>query len=794
MIEGNAQRQSVRPHRQSTHQSKVKLRAAALSGLLVAAAASHPARAANGTWNGLASDGLWESGGNWVGGVIPGNNTGAAGNSTDTAQFVSDPRATATDVAGIAVDLNRNVGSIDFHSASADVDLRVGPSTINTGNTLYLSNGGTFQNSSLIAGANGDISAPVQFTGATYRFLNDNVDGTGASLSSSTRTFGDVTAAAGGTVLTLDGKHGVQASSQAEIDGALFDNPGGGQLSVVKNGTGTWEVNTDASRPSTYSGDTIINAGILRASTTGTTNGLGGFSPNSHYIVNAGGTLRNSVAGSTIKKLTVNFGGVVTVSTAASTTLNVKSESGPAINLNYVANTNSTDISLNLPFALTGTTPDQGGVTLLATPGATGTGRVTFGASTGTFNMGSVRRIFDIGKGAGADYDLRIQGTINGTGGFVKTGPGTLRFSGLATSPMTGAIEIREGTFNPTVNYQFDSAPPLLVSGGTLLLQSDGLQQFTTTTMTKGTLTGGNNNVTINSTAFAFNVAAGDTARADVILANGVGIGIANVTKSGAGSAIVEIPPTYTGTTTVSGGTLSFAASATTSSSINITGGTLELRSSDTDTNRVIKTGNVSITGSGRLDLTQNKLITTTPAGTATAGTYNGLQGDVQRAYDFNAWDQPGLTTSKGDAAAGLTTIGIATGEQIRGLGPTDTDLFAGQTITGASTIAMYTYAGDANLDGVIDGGDYGTIDNFVQVPGADGYANGDFNYDGVIDGGDYGIIDNNIQAQGPGFPTGSSAAGLGGVTAVPEPSTLGLVMLGGAILLRGRRRRRVII
>jgi hypothetical protein len=208
----------------------------------------------------------------------------------------------------------------------------------------------------------------------------------------------------------------------------------------------------------------------------------------------------------------------------------------------------------------------------------------------------------------------------------------------------------------------------------------------------------------------------------------------------------------------------------------------------------VIKTGNVSITGSGRLDLTQNKLITTTPAGTATAGTYNGLQGDVQRAYDFNAWDQPGLTTSKGDAAAGLTTIGIATGEQIRGLGPTDTDLFAGQTITGASTIAMYTYAGDANLDGVIDGGDYGTIDNFVQVPGADGYANGDFNYDGVIDGGDYGIIDNNIQAQGPGFPTGSSAAGLGGVTAVPEPSTLGLVMLGGAILLRGRRRRRVII
>jgi len=164
----------------------------------------------------------------------------------------------------------------------------------------------------------------------------------------------------------------------------------------------------------------------------------------------------------------------------------------------------------------------------------------------------------------------------------------------------------------------------------------------------------------------------------------------------------------------------------------------------------------------------------------------------VQRASNFGAWDQPGLTTSKGDAVAGLTTIGVATGEQVRGLGPTDTDPFAGQTISGASTIAMYTYAGDANLDGTIDGGDYGIIDNFAQIPGADGYANGDFNYDGVIDGGDYGIIDNNNQAQGAPFPTsGSSGGELAGVTAVPEPSALGLVIVGGAAVGGGRRRRR---
>jgi hypothetical protein len=146
--------------------------------------------------------------------------------------------------------------------------------------------------------------------------------------------------------------------------------------------------------------------------------------------------------------------------------------------------------------------------------------------------------------------------------------------------------------------------------------------------------------------------------------------------------------------------------------------------------------------GSGQVDLKNNQLVTNAPAGTYTGGVYTGLQGDVQRAYNSGAWSLPGLTTSMPDANPGLTTIAVATGEQIRGLGPNDTAIWGGQTITGASTIAMYTYAGDANLDGLIDVNDYGVIDTFIQFPGANGYANGDFNYDGFIDAGDYGILD----------------------------------------------------
>ncbi len=62
--------------------------------------------------------------------------------------------------------------------------------------------------------------------------------------------------------------------------------------------------------------------------------------------------------------------------------------------------------------------------------------------------------------------------------------------------------------------------------------------------------------------------------------------------------------------------------------------------------------------------------------------------------------------------------------------------------------LIKYTYFGDADLTGKIDGTDYGKIDNgFAHSLST--WFNGDFNYDGVIDGSDYSLIDNafNIQA-----------------------------------------------
>jgi hypothetical protein len=105
------------------------------------------------------------------------------------------------------------------------------------------------------------------------------------------------------------------------------------------------------------------------------------------------------------------------------------------------------------------------------------------------------------------------------------------------------------------------------------------------------------------------------------------------------------------------------------------------------------------------------------------------------------------------DASAGLTAVGAATGAQVRGLTGGQTDSFRGEPIDATSIVAMYTYAGDANLDGIVSGDDYSSIDFNVAVSGASGWYNGDFNWDGIVSGDDYSAIDFNILAQGAPFP-----------------------------------------
>jgi hypothetical protein len=137
----------------------------------------------------------------------------------------------------------------------------------------------------------------------------------------------------------------------------------------------------------------------------------------------------------------------------------------------------------------------------------------------------------------------------------------------------------------------------------------------------------------------------------------------------------------------------------------------------------------------GKLDLNGNDLVI-----------HNGNLGTLtnQIASGNNAghgyWNGQGNTSS---TAASSTTFLAALGA-IQGSGGT----FDGQNITATDVLVKYTFYGDANLTGKVDGSDYSRIDN-GYLNHLSGWYNGDFNYDGVIDGSDYTLIDNAFNNQG---------------------------------------------
>jgi hypothetical protein len=213
-------------------------------------------------------------------------------------------------------------------------------------------------------------------------------------------------------------------------------------------------------------------------------------------------------------------------------------------------------------------------------------------------------------------------------------------------------------------------------------------------------------------------------------------------------------------------------------SSVRADGGILAIIDGPTS-----KFSNLTVTA-GQLDVTHNGVVIDgTAIGSWGGSSYTGLLGYVASGRNGGAWNGTGIGTSEPAAATGLTAVAIATA------GETGKSMFKGVSVGGSNVLVMYTYAGDANLDGKINVDDYGRID--LNVPlGTHGWYNGDFNYDGKINVDDYGIIDFNIGIQGAPFSASASpslALVAENPSAIPEPVLLSLIAFP-AIALRRRR------
>ncbi|HYO10231.1 MAG TPA: LamG-like jellyroll fold domain-containing protein, partial [Tepidisphaeraceae bacterium] len=152
------------------------------------------------------------------------------------------------------------------------------------------------------------------------------------------------------------------------------------------------------------------------------------------------------------------------------------------------------------------------------------------------------------------------------------------------------------------------------------------------------------------------------------------------------------------------------------------------------DGDRVLHVGTLAVAGT--LDLADNALIVSSGTlGSWTGSSYGGLTGLVATGRNGAAWNGNGIVTSR-PAAQGESAIATL------GVSP-----------SGGGVMVRFTYVGDADLNGRVDGDDYFVIDSHVNAtkgtPDAWGWHHGDFNFDGRIDGDDYFLIDRNIGRQG---------------------------------------------
>jgi hypothetical protein len=168
-------------------------------------------------------------------------------------------------------------------------------------------------------------------------------------------------------------------------------------------------------------------------------------------------------------------------------------------------------------------------------------------------------------------------------------------------------------------------------------------------------------------------------------------------------------------------------------------------------------------------------------------------------------WNGAGGITSSIAASdtSHLTAVGVIlnnqSGSPLYGNG-TASPTFAGTAPGPGDVLVKFTYFGDANLDGIVDGSDYSLIDagylsNQPGFAGAvlTGWYNGDFNYDGVVDGSDYALMDNAFNNQGaPQLGQDLTIVGTSDVQsiAVPEPSAL-ILLAGLESIIVGRTRCR---
>jgi len=443
-------------------------------------------------------------------------------------------------------------------------------------------------------------------------------------------------------------------SSPATYAGTTWD---GGGVSGNWSEANNWNANIlpGSGATLTFAGDlqTITNNDYFAAGTTvnafnftndGTSGQAGSFTLSGNAVTNTGAdivttaiavgginltdTISLDIALNNNKNFVLGAGHDLVISGTLSGSRNITKNGAGTLTLS-AGNTYTGSTTINAG-TLSIATITNGGVAGALGNSTSGAGNLVLGGGTlqYTGSNGSTDRNFTLTAGTTSVIDVSSAGTtltISGggaatSGGLTKNGSGTLLFT--ASNSYTGDTTVNSGILQIGSNNRISDSSTLRVNGGTfdkvtfndtvagVVLSANG-----TITGTSGALTSASNFILENGTASA-------------ILGGTVG-----VNKTTSGIVILSAANTYTGTTTISAGTLQIGSGGTTgalSTSSAITNdGTLTFNRSNTltqgtDFSSVISgTGSVTQAGTGILTLSGNNTytgVTTISSGTIRLG------------------------------------------------------------------------------------------------------------------------------------------------------------------------------
>jgi fibronectin-binding autotransporter adhesin len=406
----------------------------------------------------------------------------------------------------------------------------------------------------------------------------------------------------------------------------------------------------------------------------------------------------------------------------------------------------------------------------------------------------------------------------NTNGGLNKSTTGTVNFTGLITYSSATPININQGT----LSFQAQNVPTTGTAGVTIG-SGQGAAVFQMIDTGSATLS---RPVTLNSGGSIDLPSVGSAPGGTLTLAGSVSGGDLNLT--GTGTLILSGSDGYGGNTNIAGGTLSLAATGSISNSQNIyvnPGTTFQLAGQTNSsagiltrslTNLNISSGGLAIASLSSVHGNRQVVVLNSLSMAGSTGAWTGkfdlgnndldihnaslatVTSQVQQGYNQAGggnWNGSGgiSSTAAANDSTHLTALGVIE-NTVDGSTPLfggSLGSFDGQYPSATDVLVKYTYYGDTNLDGQVDGTDYSRIDN-GYLNQLTGWYNGDFNYDGVINGSDYTLIDNAYNMQGASLAAqvaSATAQVAGGSSSVPEPASLGL-LAAGAIGLLGRRRR----